>query len=35
MPYLAILVIAAHPIFWALLGLALGAVVAALTFFHC
>jgi hypothetical protein len=31
-PYLAIVVIAMHPIFWALLALALGGIVAALTF---
>jgi len=30
--YLAIVVIAMHPIFWALLALALGVIVAALTY---
>jgi hypothetical protein len=31
-PYLAIVVIAMHPIFWALLVLAFGVIVAALTY---
>jgi hypothetical protein len=31
-PYLAIVVIAMHPVLWGLLALALGGIVAALTF---